>query len=112
MGLLSNLAIIGRRVDRLRDTMHKLDSTLANQCEKHLDDYERRVLRDAKDTLDDPNENEVSIGLNQGKIASIKAYRERTGKGLAESKDAMEKHFDKLGYQFYTYTYEPASNRY
>lgn len=103
MGLLSNLASIGRRVDRLRDTMHKLDSILATDCQKALDEYERRVLRDVKDTMGDPTEHEVSLGMHTGKIPAIKAYRERTGAGLAEAKNIMEAYFTKKGYTFQGY---------
>ena len=105
MGILSNLANIGRRVDRLRDQLHKMDPVLHDQCKTHLDDYENRVLRNTKDWLNDPNENEVTLGTKNGKIPAIKAYRERTGVGLVEAKQIMEAYFDKKGYTFY---YAPA----
>lgn len=56
-----------------------------------------------------PTYEEVDIGRGwipgegggKGKIAMIKAYRDRTGRGLKESKDACEDWFAKHGYAFH-----------
>jgi len=40
------------------------------------------------------NATEVESGISQGKIHAIKMFRERTGVGLKEAKEAVEKYFD------------------
>lgn len=46
-------------------------------------------------------EGEVVIGKNQGKIAAIRAVRERTLLGLRESKELVEDVFITHGFQFF-----------
>lgn len=43
---------------------------------------------------------EINLGLYQGKITCIKAYRNRTGKSLFESKQEVEKYFRENGLTF------------
>lgn len=50
-----------------------------------------------------PTYSEEDIGIKDGKIPMIKAYRERTGAGLSEAKQICEKHFEKKGFQFKPY---------
>lgn len=43
---------------------------------------------------------EISLGVNIGKIAAIKAYKERTYKSLTDSKFAVEEYFKNAGLRF------------
>jgi hypothetical protein len=43
---------------------------------------------------------EERLGIEQGKIACIKAHRSRTNYGLKESKDAVEAYFLRKGLNF------------
>lgn len=47
--------------------------------------------------------NEVSIGLEYGKIECVKEYRNRTGKSLLDCKRDIEKHFEMNYLTFGTY---------
>jgi ribosomal protein L7/L12 len=40
-----------------------------------------------------PTLDEVECGTSRGRIPTIKMYRQRTGAGLKEAKDAIEDHF-------------------
>lgn len=46
---------------------------------------------------------EVELGVNQGKIACIKAHRTRTNYGLKDSKDACEAYFARNSLAFKGY---------
>jgi len=43
---------------------------------------------------------EIYLGVNVGKIAAIKAYKERTYRSLTDSKFAVEEHFKNAGLRF------------
>lgn len=55
--------------------------------DKRDQDYKKRI----KDTDPNLNENEMNLARNNDMIPAIRAYRERTGLGLKESKDAVQK---------------------
>lgn len=104
MGILSNLAAIGRRVDRMRDNMLKLDAQLYDRCKGAFDSFEHDKLQEiAASSHKTPNDEEVRLGQTEGKIPAIKAYRIRTGAGLAEGKEVIEKHFHLYGLTFYAH---------
>lgn len=44
---------------------------------------------------------EIDLGKDQGKIPCIKEVRARTGMGLKEAKDLVEKVFDQNGWVFH-----------
>jgi hypothetical protein len=44
--------------------------------------------------------NELAIAVREGKIPAIKAYRDRTGRGLKDSKDYIENAVFNLGLEF------------
>lgn len=43
---------------------------------------------------------EIEIGLQEGKIPCIKAYKERANLSLIDAKRVCEETFEKLGYKF------------
>lgn len=49
------------------------------------------------------NTYEIHAGLYTGKVACIKAYRERTNKSLVDAKNDCEKYFDDNGLKFKGY---------
>jgi ribosomal protein L7/L12 len=52
---------------------------------------------------DQLTQEEINLGLYTGKIAVIKAVRERTQIGLRDAKDLVEKVFEEKGWSFYQY---------
>lgn len=48
-----------------------------------------------------PTPEECQIGITEGKLQMIKAYRTRTKLGLYEAKTNCEKYFEKQGHSFY-----------
>ncbi len=44
--------------------------------------------------------NEIHIGMHEGKVNVVKAYRDRVGCGLIEAKRFVEKYFSEYGYTF------------
>lgn len=43
---------------------------------------------------------EIRIGLNQGKLACVKAYKDRTNESLLDSKHTVEKYFERNNMKF------------
>src|SRR5688572_11592911 len=43
---------------------------------------------------------EIAIGTNHGKVECVKAYKNRTGKSLIDSKNFVEQYFEQNGLSF------------
>lgn len=43
---------------------------------------------------------EISYGLNDGKLAAVREYKNRTQLSLMDAKRAVEYQFDRMGYKF------------
>jgi len=50
--------------------------------------------------IEAPNDHEITLGREEGKLAAIKAYRIRTGHSLKDSKNAIETYFQNWGLRF------------
>jgi len=50
-----------------------------------------------------PTQEEMEIGMREGKIPAIKAHRARTGLGLKDSKEMLEGYFYQRGVAFKGY---------
>ena len=93
----------------ISDILTALDGVSDKVTRRHLAQALRRAIRvytsnDLPGRVSSGLEvstEEEQLGLRVGKIAAIKAYRDRTKKGLRESKEAVEKHFDTGGLNFY-----------
>lgn len=51
------------------------------------------LFEDITNPFNQLTKEEIQLGVSDGKIACLKAYKERTQRGLKESKDAIEKYF-------------------
>lgn len=47
-----------------------------------------------------PTFHEINLGRESGKLAAIKAYKERTGQSLMDAKRNVERYFETMGYKF------------
>lgn len=61
------------------------------------DSERRRIEKEPRRPKPDVSKYEMDVFVTAGKINAIKAYRERTGLGLKESKDAIEEMASRLG---------------
>ena len=85
-----------------------IEITSDSSLKKHLGMALRRAVKLETDTCINPGLNftkeEIDIGINRGKLAMIKAVRDRVGGGkysLLELKKSVEAYFAKHGWEFY-----------
>lgn len=105
--LLKRLAKIGSLVEQVDKELLKLKMS---DLVKNVQEIEREIIAKflQMSTTELPegelNQEEIDAGLSPGgKIAAIKLYRVRTGKGLVDSKHDVENYFQKKGLTFGTY---------
>ena len=116
MGILSNLAKVGTAFNRVRKETINLVGTNGNALKllekaelSVLDEYIRKINNQENGPLDgELTDNEVWIGENNGKVSCIREYRNRTEKGIGESKQDVENYFRNRNLTFnYNYNEPP-----
>ncbi len=59
------------------------------------------IFDDMFSDIREPNDNEIRLAETQGRVAAVKALRERSGMGLADSARAMDAKMKSLNKQYY-----------
>ena len=60
------------------------------------------ILKDNFDSFVEVTSEEVELGVSCSKLLAVRAYRERTGRGLIESKKELEAYFQNNNLKFFT----------
>lgn len=60
------------------------------------------ILKDSFDNFVEVTCDEIQIGINDGILEAIKAYKKRTGRSLIESKKELQTYFQNNNLKFFT----------
>jgi hypothetical protein len=91
-----------RNLDKARECGRSICPDAVSELFDKIEDMmiEGLAKRSKLNTTIEPNESEIDIGLSQGKIPAIRAYRDRTGAALRDAKNTLEDFFTTKGYAF------------